>query len=96
MSYHSYAVGADELPYADFRVGHYCDSCDQQCNEPASCHDFECEKESLCVGCAFSCADCGRDFCEDHVVRVWSVERPGWAHHFCRKCFAAEGLPCQS
>lgn len=36
-------------------------------DEIYACRQKACGKDDLCIGCVWTCADCGEDFCESHI-----------------------------
>jgi DNA-directed RNA polymerase subunit RPC12/RpoP len=46
-------------------------------------------KERLCIGCVWTCADCGDDLCEDHVIDLKDTEEPTrYSVYVCHPCNA--------
>jgi hypothetical protein len=53
------------------------------------CTQKACGQEELCVGCIWQCADCGDDFCEDHIENI-APDGARYALYLCRSCRATE------
>lgn len=57
--------------------------------EVFTCHAKACTKERLCIGCVWTCADCGDDLCEDHVIDLKDAEEPTrYSVYVCYPCQA--------
>lgn len=48
------------------------------------CEQKGCEHDFLCIGCVYECAECGRDFCWEHIFEI--PQGDGWARYECVNC----------
>jgi hypothetical protein len=72
-------------PAYDHCSAHGCDIDVERGEEVYHCRHEDCRSKKLCIGCLFTCTDCGADFCEHHVVDLFAGEGPG-AEYVCFPC----------
>ena len=76
---------AAEPPRAAWRCdAHGCEIHDEA--ELYVCHAKRCGNEVLCIGCVFTCASCGLDFCEQHTIDINRDTPAPWAQYLCHEC----------
>lgn len=73
MSYYS---TPNEPAYAKCQA-HGCDIDLAHGEEILTCQHDGCSDSKICIGCTFTCNDCGEDFCEKHTVDLKKGEGPG-------------------
>jgi hypothetical protein len=64
-----------------------CDAAIRNADDLCRCAAKGCARDVLCIGCAYHCQDCERDFCLDDIRDANANTPASWALYLCRDCY---------
>jgi len=80
--------GVTDYPSAPKEFGLTCSHGCAGNDELYECQAEACGRDSLCAGHVYQCAECGRDFCEEHILDLNEAADAPYSIYACTPCFA--------